>query len=332
MKTHLHLSLILSILFCLSITLEAQENSEPEHPCFRLEEPRVLALKMEVQPADSNLFQTDFLVLKEWTEKQIFIRIPAMNLPYSVLINGFRFGSDPGSGLSREYNITPYLQKQSNLLTLRQEGSAIQNEPGPLMLELLIRENILARDMIITTHPGASENEVLVRLHFYLKSYLKEKNQGRTIHLEVGRSGEKKSFQETRELNTPLSYGQETEMIFDVPVKNPVYWFPGDAGYYEAKLFVGEMGNGNSELISTLFPIGISYHINDSLFIQNGDTVRLVHASDDLALILLELPEQELKDIIAVRGINAIRRETPLTCAQQELLLKMGILPTTKID
>ncbi len=88
----------------------------------------------------------------------------------------------------------------------------------------------------------------------------------------------------------------------------------------------------NLKLISILFPIGVSYQITDSLFIQNGDSVALVYASDDLAKILPELPEQELKDTIAVLGINAIRREAPLTCAQQELLLKMGILPTIKFD
>jgi beta-galactosidase/beta-glucuronidase len=262
MKTHVHHSLILSILFCLSLTLEAQENSEPEHPCFRLEEPRILALEMEVQAADSNLFQTDFLVLKEWSEKQIFIRIPAMELPYSILINGFKFASDPGSGQNREYNITPFLQKQSNSLTLQVEDSVEQYLGSPPIPQLLVRDGLLARDMFITTHPGDSENEVLVRLHLYLKSYLKEKNQGRTIYLELRGSGEKEGFQETRELSTPLSYGQETEMIFDVPVKNPVYWFPGDAGYYEAKVTVGEMGKENPERISTLFPIVVSCQID----------------------------------------------------------------------
>ena len=115
-------------------------------------------------------------------------------------------------------------------------------------------------------------------------------------------------------------------MIFDVQVEDPHYWFPGAASYYEAKLTVGEMGKENSELISTLFPIVVSYQINDSLFIQNGDSVTLVYASDDLAKMIPGLAEQEVDEIIDQMGINAIRTSTPLPCYLQELFLKSGIL------
>ncbi len=332
MKTRRASFLIPMILFALSSMLVAQENKEPEHACFRLEDARVFPLEMEVQQSDSNLFRSEFLFMKGWSDKQVFVRIPAMNIPYSILINGFRFGSDPGSGIASEYNITPFINKQSNTLELQAELSAKQNESATIMQgSLLIRDAILTRDLQITTHAGAEENEVLVRFHLFLKSYLTEKNPGRTIQLKVAGQDETKIFHETRELTTPLSFGQETEMIIDLPLKDPAYWLPGAPRYYEVRLSIAEKGEPKPELISSLFDIR-SFQLNDSLILNREDSIQLVFPSEELSTILPELPEPELAAIIEELGINAIRRETPLSCTQEELFLRMGILVVLKSE
>jgi hypothetical protein len=318
--------LMLIILSLAANTLKAQENREPDHSCFRLDAERIIPLETVVQSEDPNLFRSRFMYMKEWTGKQVFVKIPGSVVPYSISINGFRFGSDPGSGAYSEYNITPFLNKQSNILDLHTELLKGENDPDLLKKgSLMIRDAIHARDLFIETHPGTEENEILVRFHLFLKSYQVEKKQGCNIQLTVTGPGNALIFQETRELNAHLSFGQETEMIIDNTLTNPLFWLPGAPVYYEVKLTVGEKQEESPESIFTQFVVRSS-PLNDSLFIQHGDSVRLVYASGELAGTLSQLSEKEVSEIISGLGINAIRREIPQPCCEEELFIRTGIL------
>ncbi|MFO7670698.1 MAG: hypothetical protein R6W31_13645 [Bacteroidales bacterium] len=329
MKFHFPTLLMLIILSCPESTLKAQENREPDHSCFRLDAERIIPLEMDVQPKDPNLFRSQFMFMKEWSGKQVFVKIPGWVVPYSIRINGFRFGSDPGSGVYSEYNITPFLNKQSNILDLHAELIKGPIDPAHLKLgTLMIRDAIHVRDLVIETHPGTEENEILVRFHLFLKSYLEEKNQGCNIQLTVTGPGNAFIFQEIRELNAPLSFGQETEMIIDHTLTEPLFWLPGAPAYYEVKLTMGEKPDESLESIFTQFVIRSS-PINDSLYIQHGDSVRLVYASGELARNLTQLPETKVSEIVSELGINAIRSENPLPCRQEELFIRTGILVIT---
>ncbi len=326
MKFQFPALLMLIIISFAANTLRAQENREPDHSCFRLDAERIIPLETVVQPKDPNLFRSRFMFMKEWSGKQVFVKIPGSVVPYSISINGFRFGSDPGSGAYSEYNITPFLNKQSNILDLHTELLKGQNDPDHLKQgSLMIRDAIHTRDLVIETHPGTEENEILVRFHLFLKSYLEEKNRGSNIQLTVTGPGNVFIFQETRELNARLSFGQETEMIIDHTLTDPLFWFPGAPVYYEVKLTVGEKLEESFESIFTQFVIRSS-PLNDSLFIQHGDSVRLVYASDELARTLLQLPENEVSEIISELGINAIRSEIPTSCCREDLFIRTGIL------
>jgi beta-galactosidase/evolved beta-galactosidase subunit alpha len=281
---------------------------------------------MVVQAEDPYHFRSQFIYMKAWSGKQVFVKIPGPVAPYAIGINGFRIGSDPGSGVTSEYNITPFLNGQSNTLDLQADLSEGQNGPAaPETVSLLIRDAIHARDLVTETHPGTRENEILVRFHLFLKSYLEKRNEGRTIQITMTDPGNQLVYQATRELDAPLSFGQETEMIIDHSLKDPRFWLPGAPACYEVKLTVTEKHKESSESIFTPFAIR-SGQVMDSLFIQNGDSVQLVFASRELATTLPLLPEKEIRAIIAGQGINAIRREIPLACCQEELLIRTGIL------
>ena len=205
MKTSPWPFLILLTLFCLGPGLMAQENKEPEHACFRLDEKRVLPLVMKVAEGDSTRHSGSFSFQTAWSGKQIFLSLRGTHMAYSIRINGFRFGSDPGSGDPSEYNITPFLRDGTNILEM--EGSEVMEASDfPLSVcgSLLIREPIHIRDLLITTHPG-EEGDFLVRFHLYLKSYLQGKNTGRIVFLEVEDPDGNGIFREKRELSAPLS-------------------------------------------------------------------------------------------------------------------------------
>ncbi|MDX2431670.1 MAG: hypothetical protein QNK35_12105 [Bacteroides sp.] len=332
MKTRLPSSLMLMIIFCLSTSLRAQENREAEHACFRLENGKVIPLIMGLSQENSNLFHKEFIPVKEWSGKQVFAVIPAMDQAYFITINGFRFGSDPGSGRVSEYNITPFIQDQTNVLELETSPSAGEKNAASIIpANLLIRENIYCRDLLISTHQDGLEHKVLVRFHIFLKSYLQEKNPGRSLHLEVNPKGAETIFEKTLELSTPLSFGQETEMIIDMSLEEPLYWLPGAPEYYEVELSIGEKGEQKPELISTLFDIR-SFQTNDSLFIHHGDSVPLVYPSGNMATTRPDFPDQGLSEFIKNLGINAIHLDTPPSCIQQEYFIRNGILPVFKSE
>ena len=325
MSKRLHIALILGILFSLPPTLRAQENKEAEHACYRLNEERISQMEMKIQ-GDCSQYKSQFKYRKEWSDKQVFVRIPALITPYSLFINSSRFGSDPGSGIPSEYNITPFLNKQSNFLELHSDSVMENNETAAIDASLMIRNAVHIRNLLISSHEGKKENETLVRFHLYLKSYQEGKKLEHSISLEVSYQGEE-LLNETRKLSSPLSFGQETEMIIDLPVRDPVYWFPGAPSYYEVKISMKESGQEDQEMVSSLFDFR-SCQIKDSLFIQKGDSILLVYASEDLASLLPGLPEQEISGIVEKLGINAIRRETPFPCTLEDLFLRMGILVT----
>lgn len=229
--------LIMMILLSLPFNLKAQEYREASHANFNLEEDRVI-------PMDGS----EFKFRKEWAGKQVFVRIPAIPNPCSVLINGFPFSIEPDTTGSTEYNITPFLKEEDNLIDL------------PVAYSLLIRDAIHIRDMVITQHPGLTENESLVRVHLFLKSYLKEAYRERSILLDLQDPNGQPIIQESRTLSTALSFGQETEFIFDLDLEKPVPWLPEAPNLYTVSISLEEKGAQKPERINAQFGYPSFWH------------------------------------------------------------------------
>ena len=122
MKTRFHPSIILMILYCLASYPEGtgeQGNRNMLVSGWKMSE--LYPLKWSISSLTAISYNSEFIWMKEWSGKQVFVSFPASDLPYPMIINGFRFGSDPGSGVASEYNITPFLNKQSNTLELQAE-------------------------------------------------------------------------------------------------------------------------------------------------------------------------------------------------------------------
>ncbi len=317
METRLSSLLTLIILFSLPFSLKAQEYREASHACFDLEEERIIRL-------DGG----NFISKKEWSDKQVFASIPPLPVPCSFIFNGFPFGIiENGKTGSTEFNITPFLKNENNMLKLVPEDSSASQFPLP-DCSLLIRENILISDMIVSEFPGLTKDERLVRVQLFIKSFLSKAYLERKIDLDLRDPLGKSLTRESRALSTALSFGQKTEMHFDLVLENPFPWLPVTRNLYEIVLSMKEEGGQNPELISKQFAF-INFWHNDSLLVQNGDTLLLKYASENQAKILTSMNEKQGKDLIIETGINAIRVNTPLSCQQEAFLKRCGILVVT---
>ena len=327
MKTN-HAYLLILIL-CFSLPVLAQENREPTHECFRLNQERVVRLKLVNQAPGPELFQTGFIGRHEWAGKQVFVRLPAMDIPYSIRINGFRFGSDPGSRFTAEYNLSPFLKEHANTLQLEldlsgQEEGFVPSQKS-VSAALLIRNAIHVRDLVTTCYPGAEENKRLVRFHLFIKSYLSEKSLGRSIELLVESSEGEAIFNETRNLESHLAYGQETELIVDMSLENPHFWIPGSPDLYGIQVSLKESGDALSEVVTSNFSIR-EFQVADSVLIFHGDTSKLRFAPNSFQLALPELSDKEIIQSLSSKEFNAIKLATPLPCETTRLLDQYGIL------
>ena len=332
MTIHRLFFLLIAMLF-VQVLITAQDNQEPIHAHFRAESERQIPLDLEDMADQGKEFVANFSYQPQWNGKQVFVRIPGTHLPYTLHINDFRFGSDPGSREVAVFNLTPFLKEGTNRLRLHfpeadSDGSAVPClfYGDPL---LVVRDAIHVRDHDITVYHSPESTEVLVRFHVFVKSYLSEKNKGRELEIRVTGPEGDQVVSESRALDFPLAFGQETEMVFDRTLDNPVIWSTAAPSLYTTSIRISERKEGSSESITSTFGIRTAY-LSDSLLIQNGDSIPVIHAGESLVDSLYCLPDEEIRDLVAERDFNAIHTGDPLPYRLVDLLGKHGVIVIRK--
>ncbi len=317
MKPRLFLPIFTFLLYGLMPDLNAQENQEPVHACFRINPDRVISISLKKAASDSKSFGCDFEFPDEGDGKQVFVRMPGSGTPYTLKINEFPFGTDPGSGLAAEYNITPFLKEQGNRIDLvpvpGDSMTRLKTSEPCSEAVLIVRDGIHVRDLVISSYMESEEKEALTRIHLYIKSYLTGKSKERTLDLKVTDPGGKQIFNETIELGAPLSFGQETEMNLDINIENPKTWSPVHPNLYQLEIEQTFQGKNIGETVTTHFGIR-NAALTDSLMVFNGDTVQLHLADEEMTLALATLPEESVRDLIREKKFSAVLYDPILPC------------------
>ena len=329
-RMELRLSFILAFLFGLLVPFSAgaQDNQEPPHAFFQLDEGRVIPLPATSVDTSGGILSFEFPYREAWKGKQVFVRIPGFEFPYTFRINRFDFGSDPGSGTISEYNITPFINTGSNRMELVLNPGTGDPAPDSCPLcdktSLAVRDAMHVRDLVITTYCGTADHETLVRYHLFIKSYLEERNRGRELEIRVLEPGGDQIFMEKKALDFPLSFGQETELIVDHFLQDPMLWSPSGPRLYTAEVTISDQ-TGGSETISTPFGIRTAVRTGSFLVI-NGDSIRLTVAGDGITGSLLRKPETDVISIFETVAFNAIETDLALPHRLVDLFDRYGIV------
>ena len=324
------LSFLLGLLCPFS--MGAQDNQEPPHACFQLGDERVIPFQATIVDTSGGILCYEFPYREVWKGKQVFARIPGFEFSYTFRINRFVFGSDPGSRAVSEYNITPFLDTGSNRIELVLNPGTGVPVPDPCPLcekgSLVVRDAMHVRDLVISTYSGTVDYETLVRYHLFIKSYLIERNQGRKLEVRVLDPGGNQVFMEGRMLDFPLSFGQETEIIIDHILENPVLWSPSDPGLYSLEVTISDQTEGSETIRS---PFGIRTAVRtDSLLVINGDSISLSVAEGELTDSLLYSTEADIISLLKGGGFNAIETDLPLPHRLVDLFDRQGIILVRK--
>ncbi len=327
MKPRLSPPILPILLLCALFQLKAQDNQEPSHACFRLNPERVIPITWMKCTTDSIIYIGDFLTGETWVGKQVFVRIPGTSTSYTLKINEFTFGSDPGSGQVAEYNITPFLREQGNRIALEPDPGETWAGPFncPLCGEavLIIRDGIHIRDLTISSYMEPGDHIAFTRIHLYMKSYLPGKNNIRQLNLRLTDPAGNEIASKSIEQSARLSFGQETELDLDITIEEPMLWSPGHPQLYTMELDQLAQGSQGQETISAYFGIRNAF-VADSLMVFNGDTLCLNLAGEDLVASLTMLTEEEIRKLIRKNTFNAILYDGSLPCSLLTLFDQEG--------
>jgi beta-galactosidase len=318
---------ILLILLIQGGRIFSQDSGEPARSCYRLEGDRVLPLPFRKSNAVGNVFCARFEPGEAWKGKQVFLNLPVMGSPNTLKINDFSFPRSEGGSPAREFNITPFLKKSGNRIDIGMEGPEVDSAwiSGCGEAFLMVREGIHVRDVEVSTYFSRARPGTLVRVRLWVKSYMPGKSGNLDLDLEVQGPDGNTEFSGSLHLSSPLSFGQETEMLLDGTVADPRPWSPMDPALYRLEIRQAGSDTLCSEVLSTRFGIR-DLALSDSLLVSAADTICLALAEEELTDALLAASREEALRLLAGKKFNAISTSSPVPCFLMELFEEEGLI------
>ena len=76
-------------------------------------------------------YQTHFTLPWGWQEQQIFLRFGSVNYIAEVWLNGVKLGEHEGGHLPFEFEVSPHVQSEENLLLVRVSGELAPDRVPP---------------------------------------------------------------------------------------------------------------------------------------------------------------------------------------------------------
>jgi len=305
-------------------------NAEPSHAHFTLADNREIQLVLNRETGHELSYSTEFEFAPQWRGSQVFIKLSGLAGPFRFRINNFLLSSGEGDLSPVEFNLTPFLNDRTNRAVVIFDHSTDSMEiPGLRDAALVIREPVHVRDLQISTHPGGSNSETLLRVHLHIISYLTSQEPGRSLSVIISDTAGNPVIKEKRELTSPLAFRQEVELAFDQIIENPCLWSPDHPCLYKLQLHLLEDGKLRGELLSSNFGIS-DIQMKDSILVIDKDTILPVIANPELMNRLTEQSDAQILSFFKDNGYTAVLSNDPLPARVMDLFDRHGILVLRK--
>ncbi len=334
MVSKLHRIILLCSVLWLPLTLSGQQdtterffvtNAEPSHAHFLVDSGGESTTPLYREENRPLTYYNDVQFQPEWTGKQVFIRLSGLKAHFHFWINSFKFGSGKGEGIPVEFNITPFLVLEKNTLRLDLEPTDKERSYDAPQISVVVRDPVHVRDFRVTNYTNPGSTETLVRVHLFIKSYLTETSRDRKVVMTMSDPSGETIYNVQRELNFPLAFRQELEVIFDQTIEDPRHWSPLHPELYLLQLQLIEKGRARGEVVSSNFGIR-NVVFNDSVLIISTDTIVPVFADRSVLDQFNYLTGDEILSLFEEKEYNAVRTNETLPARVMELFDRHGIL------
>ncbi len=312
-------------------TDKRKTNSEPSHSQFILEEERTMPITLLQNELNKSTYSHSVQYVSQWQDKEVFIRIDELEVPYQFLINSFAYGNGMGNFAPVEFNITPFLNHDANLIQLKVDTPDDSQGNRSETALVLIREPVLVRDILVTTYHQNISNQTLVRVHLFVQSFLTEKNKGRTLTMTILDPRGEILESSKKLIDFPLSYRQEVEFTFDQPLENPFLWSIHHPALYTARVSLVDEERNLAEKVWTTFGVR-NAHVEDSLLIINQDTLIPKVLDYESQIKPVAQSDKELLNLLEMQGFNAVKSHQPIPSRLMEIFDRQGIVVFKKKD
>ena len=263
-------------------------------------------------PHDDNpvgLYRKYFKVPESFLGKDVFITFDGVSSAFNLWLNGSKVGYSQGSRTPAEFNITPYLEPDGNLLALEvfrwSDGSYLEDQDFWRLsgiyrdVYLLARPQRRIRDFRVVTDLDERYEDARLIVAVDLENAA----AGNKVELELKDAEGDTVLAESRPANA--------HMLFDLPITRPRKWSNESPYLYSMLLTLKGAVGETLEVIPQ--KVGFrEVEIKDSVFHVNGAPVKLKgvnrheHHPDTGHVVTRETMIRDIK-MFKENNINAVR-------------------------
>ena len=257
------------------------------HPKFRNVHQPFPATPPKV-PEDYNpvgVYRKTFTISGQWDKHQIFMHFEGVKSASYVWINGQKVGYDQGGMEMAEYDITPYLQKGTNSITVQVfrycDGTYLECQDMWRLsgiyrdIYLMATPKTHIRDFYITTDLDSRYQDARLNIEATLKNYRQQASSDNCrVDIQLYDEAGKPVLDEplTRDNITLAAEGEQT-LQFSEEVDNPEKWSAEFPNLYTVALELKDENGNKLEVVSDR--IGFrEVEIRDQAVYVNGRQIK----------------------------------------------------------
>lgn len=256
------------------------------------------------------IYRREVIIPQSWDGKQIVLHIGAAKSNLSVWVNGKYAGYGEDSKLPSEFDITPYLQKGKNLITLKImrwcDGNYLEDQD-------MWRLSGITRSCFLVARNRVHLFDVELRPE--LDQQYKNAELKTTLLLnkqpEKGMQAEVRLLKDGKLIAAQIKSFDSSKLFMNLPVSAPLLWSAESPALYQAQIIIKDKDKHVLEV--TTQQVGFrKIEIQNGMLLVNGQPILIKgvnrHESDPKTGQTLSR-EAMLKDIQLMKqyNINAVR-------------------------
>ena len=227
-------------------------------------------------PGGIGWYKKEFFWSEDWEDKLVFIDFDGIYMNSTVWLNGHLLGFRPNGYLSLFYELTPYLTKGRNVLTVKVDNSLLPSARWYSGSGIYRHVNIVVTNRIFVTKdgtyvttPAVSEEKATVKFEVEIEN---------TIHPVQARiRSEITDKAGTRIAGTSVVTRIDTGknvITGHIEVPDPALWSPEEPNLYELHTFIECDGRQYDEYVTTFGIRSIEFD-PESGFRLNGRNIKM---------------------------------------------------------